>query len=910
MVDNGNLDTTIYTSDDLSELKKSLKIIKQLQIRTEYGSKEHVNLLHLECVVLQRIYEKEDLNKNDAQSYLNRALNCTIQIEKIFSKFPIVSTLNPLACLHERACIICELGRFKNRIKCLNEALSLFEYIRENEQNDQQLRYLTIMNEAKIRIELALNNINPLQNCIKSLKLSEKARNFFDENDHRHEITFINQHNALVELCKLESFGFEIEAKEILKKIANKIDLKLNPTKIKIDLDLIELGIKSITELDVIIDHIEDVSKNFDHHEHEFNELIILKGDALLKKSVRSKDKVDKILDLNSCITYIDNNCDFNEKYYTFQAFIIKAKAKIELSKVDSQRKIRLLNEACKLLTKIKNYFEENLLEHDYNYFLALLYLSKTKKEKLVGTEFNKKEYENIEKMLLKSLNYFKNNNYKDKLIECYFELSELYYNFKDYAGAYFHLNNCIKLIELMRSSISDFELRKIFFEKYNNIFELMILTCHHLNKNGEALKFIELRKNRTILDKIIKNQKKYSIKPIDKKLIYELDKNESRIQMTLFKLKNCDKFDFKISEYYDEFSKLKKIEKKYLLKIKKEFPEYYDYYYNYYFDYTKINLQEKNLIEYYYNEDIVLIFLIRNTELIVKNILLNTNELTTNINNFKDKIEESLNLTDYNICFLLKIDEIMEKLFSILIKPIQNEITSNDLIIIPYKELHNIPFYCLKENMESKYLIDDYLITIAQSGTSIKYLENNPYIHNNQNLVIGIQDEKLTHTKEESIFVSVILNTTPFINENATKNNILNEIENKQIIHYAGHGCFDNLNPINSYLKLYDEKLFIKDLNRKNINSELIVLSACETGIVSIENTEETESFVSYLHIGGVKYIIASLWPVFDDATLNLFKHFYTLDEDYPKRLRLAQLELKKTKNLLQWGGFQIYGL
>lgn len=910
MVDDKKLKTTIYKSDNLSELKESLKMIEQLKLDAKYDLKDRVNLLHLECVVLQRIYEKEDLNSEDAQSCLNRALNCTIQIEELFSKFTITSKLNPLSCLHERACIICELGRFKNKIKCLTESLKIFEYIRENEENDKQLLYLTIMNEAKIRIDLALNNINSLQNCIKSLELSEEARNFFDEKDHRYKITFINQYNAFAELCKLESFGFEIETKEILKKIANKIDFIINSTQIKIDLDLIELGIKHISDLDVIIHHIEDILMKVNKREHEYNELIILKGKALLKKSENSTDKLDKIIKLNNCIRYLESNFDFNGINYTFQADIIKAKAKIELSKVDLQRKGRLLNESGKLLTEITEYFEEKLFEYDYNYFLALLYLSKTKKENFLDSEFDKNEYESIEKMLLRSLKYFKKNNYKDKLIECYFELCELYYDIEDYKNAYNNLKDCINFIEIMRSSISDFELRKTYFEKYNDIFELMVLICYHLNKNDEALKFIELRKNRIILDKIIKNQRKYPIKSIDKKLIHDLDMNESKIQMILFKLKNCDKFNFKISEYYGEFYKLKKIEQKYLLKIKKDFPEYYDYFYNYYFDYTKINLHEKNLIEYYYTDDIFLIFLIRNTELIVKNIQGATNELTNDIDNFNDKIAESLQLSEYSENFLLEIDEIMERLFSILINPIKNEITSNELIIIPYKELHNLPFYCLKDNIENKYMIDDYQIIIAQSGTSIKYLENNPYVNNGQSLVIGIQDDKVVYTKDESIFVSSILNTNPFINEKATKNNVLKEIENKQIIHYAGHGGFDNVNPTNSYLKLYDGKLFIKDLNKMNINSELIVLSACETGVVSIENTEETVSFISYLHVDGVKYIVASLWPIFDDSTIDLFKLFYTANGDYPKKLRLAQLELKKTMHILRWGAFQIYGL
>ena len=56
-----------------------------------------------------------------------------------------------------------------------------------------------------------------------------------------------------------------------------------------------------------------------------------------------------------------------------------------------------------------------------------------------------------------------------------------------------------------------------------------------------------------------------------------------------------------------------------------------------------------------------------------------------------------------------------------------------------------------------------------------------------------------------------------------------------------------------------------------------------------------------------------------YDDETLKhlqqvqmkIFKYFYDSTEEYSKRLRLAQLQLKKEKDdLLHWGGFQIYGI
>lgn len=103
---------------------------------------------------------------------------------------------------------------------------------------------------------------------------------------------------------------------------------------------------------------------------------------------------------------------------------------------------------------------------------------------------------------------------------------------------------------------------------------------------------------------------------------------------------------------------------------------------------------------------------------------------------------------------------------------------------------------------------------------------------------------------------------------------------------------------------------MLIKDIENKNIDSELITLSSCETGIVSSDETDDTTSFITSLHLDGVKYIIASLWPVFDDSTIKIFKYFMTPLKNIP-RLRIAQLQLKKEKDdLLHWGGFQIYGI
>ncbi len=909
MCDFDELEYVVYKSNNLFDIIGALETIKQLKLQTINDSVEYFHLLYLECIVRQKIFSFEYCPIDEAKSHLTKALNCADDVLNFLYNHNTKQFINPFALLQEKACILCELGRFDNHIKYLNDALGLFKFIRENEHEDYQVINLSLMNEARVRVELALNNVNPLENSIKALDLSEKCRSYF-ERDHRQQITFLNQYFAIHELNKVESYGFEIESKEILKKFTNKIGGDITIDSLKIDINLIELRIKPFDEFDTIFNNFNTLKENFYHGEHNYYQSLIFEGELYIKKAELSKDKLEKIINLNLCINHFNNIENIPDEYYVTQVKFNTAYAKFQLSKLEKNKEKELLKDSLDLLEQSKYFYENTPMQNnDYFYPCVLLYLAKTKKQLDILDNYISESYQDIEKMLLKSLEYYKKNKNKERIINCYFELGELFFIIGNYEQAYKYLKIGIDLIEIMRDSISNFNVKKKLIESNNKLFELIILSCYFLDKNDEALKYVELSKHRIFLDKIIENQFKDSIKPIKKEIIYELNNIKSKINIYSKKLINCDKYEFKLSHNYKKFSKLKKIQEYYLLRIKHNYPDYYDYYFNYSFDYNQIDLKDKTIIEYYYTKEILLIFLIENNKIIVEKLNLKNYQLLEFIKYFEDKINESKSLREIDSKIIKEIDIILKELFNILIKPIKHEINNKKLIIIPYKKLHNIPFYCLKSN--KNYVIDEYLITIAQSGASIKYLENIPINKDyKKSLVIGIQDENLSYTEEEAKFISEILNTNPIINENATRGNILNLIEEKEIIHYAGHGLFDNENPMLSHLKLNDGNLYVKDIEGKNIKSELIVLSACETGIVGVDNLDEADSFISHLQIDGVKYIIASLWAVFDDSTKDLFKEFYTLNGNYPEKLRLSQLKIKEKYDILHWGAFQIYGL
>ena len=95
--------------------------------------------------------------------------------------------------------------------------------------------------------------------------------------------------------------------------------------------------------------------------------------------------------------------------------------------------------------------------------------------------------------------------------------------------------------------------------------------------------------------------------------------------------------------------------------------------------------------------------------------------------------------------------------------------------------------------------------------------------------------------------------------------------------------------------------------------NLEMVVLSACETGLGEIASGEGIYGLQRAFFVGGAKAVVMSLWKVDDNATRDLMTIFY---KDYLKNgnKREAFLEAqrkikKKYKDPIFWGAFVMLG-
>jgi CHAT domain-containing protein/tetratricopeptide (TPR) repeat protein len=150
-------------------------------------------------------------------------------------------------------------------------------------------------------------------------------------------------------------------------------------------------------------------------------------------------------------------------------------------------------------------------------------------------------------------------------------------------------------------------------------------------------------------------------------------------------------------------------------------------------------------------------------------------------------------------------------------------------------------------------------------------------------------------------------------------------DLADYRIVHFATHGLINSEHPELSgiVLSLFDENgrsqdgfLRLHDIYNLHLRADLVVLSACSTGLGKDIRGEGLIGLTRGFMYAGASSVVASLWKVDDEATAELMKHFYagmfTKQLTPAAALREAQLHMSRDKRWgapYYWAGFVIQG-
>jgi CHAT domain-containing protein len=100
-------------------------------------------------------------------------------------------------------------------------------------------------------------------------------------------------------------------------------------------------------------------------------------------------------------------------------------------------------------------------------------------------------------------------------------------------------------------------------------------------------------------------------------------------------------------------------------------------------------------------------------------------------------------------------------------------------------------------------------------------------------------------------------------------------------IVHLAGHGIFDSVDPMASAMFLggANHKGLVRAADLAGVDlskTEILALSGCETGLAVLKPGQEALGFVRGALVAGARRMLLTQWTVDDAATALWFAEFY----------------------------------
>lgn len=306
-------------------------------------------------------------------------------------------------------------------------------------------------------------------------------------------------------------------------------------------------------------------------------------------------------------------------------------------------------------------------------------------------------------------------------------------------------------------------------------------------------------------------------------------------------------------------------------------------------------------ILEYAMNDERLLVFFITGDETAVHQYRLSELESEQDISinklvqQYKDAILAHAGRSELEL--------LSDRLYRVLMEPFGARLEDYaNLLIVPDGPLAYLPFEALRHN--STYLIEQKNIKYLPSITSLTLLKE-PEVKQERQLLAVAGSEVMNINSETGRRISSLSslpftlvevdsiashfnNVTKLKEEEVTEDILKRHLnESYQYVHLATHGYIDEENPSQSGLRLAgtdnleaasteDGLLKSSEIYRLNLNSDMVVLSACNTGLGKVVKGEGMLGLQRSFFYAGTASVVVSLWNVYDRSTAHLMNEFY----------------------------------
>jgi CHAT domain-containing protein len=302
---------------------------------------------------------------------------------------------------------------------------------------------------------------------------------------------------------------------------------------------------------------------------------------------------------------------------------------------------------------------------------------------------------------------------------------------------------------------------------------------------------------------------------------------------------------------------------------------------------------------------------------------------------------------------------ELAYSLYTQLLAPVSSHLNQPNLIIIPDGQLGYLPFHLLLTGDEGTnyrdlpYLLRDYSIRYEYAASLLLQDWDRPKPkHTYAGFAPEYQGDELTYKRsaedslllsslydedllreglsplqsnqEEVAFAAEALKGIHYEGSEALESSFKAVAPRSRVLHLAMHALTNDKDPIYSQLifsrepdTLEDGKLHAYELYNMNLDADLAVLSACETGAGKVQSGEGVMSLSHAFKYAGCPNIVMSLWQAHDRSTSELVKTFFRQlqkGEGKADALRHASLSFlesadERYTHPFYWGGMVVVG-